>query len=94
MLGFENVLGAIKMIKYQIQCRYQSLLNFHGTECSKLNIFKDVISRIDMIEKIFVLKTQVSNGSKLNFEVKHRLGKNRTDQKRLCELRIITLDLF
>ena len=32
MLGFENVLSAIEMIKYQIQSRSQGLLNFRRTE--------------------------------------------------------------
>ena len=37
MLGFENALTAIKMIKDQIQCGPQSLLNFRHTEYRSIN---------------------------------------------------------
>ena len=37
MLAFDNVLSKIKMVKDQIQCQSQSLLNFRGTKYKMCN---------------------------------------------------------
>ena len=64
VVGFEKALGAVKMIKDQIQYRPQSLLNlargyFRRTKSGSMGYFDVLFSKMALISKLRVTMTSL-----------------------------------